>query len=125
MGFPGSSDGKESAHSVRDLGSIPGSARSCGERNGNPLQYSCLENPMDRGDWWITVHGFTKSQTPDTTERLTPYRSSAFPFAYAFSAQSMQSAVCSCRSCFHFLPSDWATTPDVHKSYLMIIALNP
>ena len=46
-----------------DLGSVPGSGRSPGERNGNPLQYSCLENPMHRGAWWATVHGVTKSQT--------------------------------------------------------------
>ena len=45
------SDGKESACNARDLGSIPGSGRSPGEMNGNPLQYSCLENPMDRGAW--------------------------------------------------------------------------
>ncbi|XP_060255498.1 ETS homologous factor isoform X4 [Ovis aries] len=49
--FPGCSDSKASAYSVRDLGSIPGSGRSPGEGNGNPLQYSCLENPMDRGAW--------------------------------------------------------------------------
>ena len=46
-----------------DLGSIPGSGRFPGEGNGNPLQYSCLENPMDRGAWWATVHGVAKSQT--------------------------------------------------------------
>ena len=46
-----------------DLDSIPGSRRSPGGRNGNPLQYSCLENPMDRGAWWATVHGVTKSRT--------------------------------------------------------------
>ena len=46
-----------------DLGSIPGSGRSPGERNGNPLQYSCLENPIDRGAWWATVHRVTKSRT--------------------------------------------------------------
>ena len=46
-----------------DMGSIPGSGRSPGEGNGNPLQYSCLGNPMDRGAWWATVHGVTKSQT--------------------------------------------------------------
>ena len=46
-----------------DVGSVPGSGRSLGEGNGNPLQYSCLENPMDRGAWWATVHTVTKSQT--------------------------------------------------------------
>ena len=61
-GSPGGSDGKESACSVKDPGSIPGSRRSPGEGNGTPLQYSCLENPMDRGAWWATVHGVTKSQ---------------------------------------------------------------
>ena len=49
MGFPGGSDGKASAYNAGDRGSIPGSGRSPGERDGNPLQYSCLENPMDRG----------------------------------------------------------------------------
>ena len=57
MDFPGGSDGKESACNVGDLGLIPGSGRSPGGGNGNPLQYSCLENPMDRGAWWATVHG--------------------------------------------------------------------
>ena len=59
-GFPHSSVGKESACSAGDLGSIPESGRSPGEGNGNPLQYSCLENPMDRGSWWATVHGVTR-----------------------------------------------------------------
>ena len=54
---PGGSDGKVSAYNVGDLGPIPGSGRSPGEGNGHPLQYSCLENPMDRGDWWATFHG--------------------------------------------------------------------
>ena len=61
--FPGGSDGKASACNAGDLGSIPGSERSPGERNGNPLQYSCPENPMDGGAWWATVHGVTKSRT--------------------------------------------------------------
>ena len=61
-GFPGGSEGKESACNVGDLGSIPGLGRSPGEGNGNPLQYSCLENPMDRGAWWATVHGVAKSR---------------------------------------------------------------
>ena len=56
LGFPHSSVGKESACNARDLGSIPGSGRSPGEGNGSPLQYSCLENPMDRGGWRATVH---------------------------------------------------------------------
>ena len=57
------SEVKASAHNVGDLGSIPGLGRSSGEGSGNPLQYSCLENPMDGGVWWATVHGVTKSQT--------------------------------------------------------------
>ena len=61
MGFPDGSDGKESTYNAGDLGSIPGSGRSPGERHGNPLQYSCLENPMDRGAWWAIVHGVTQS----------------------------------------------------------------
>ena len=63
LGFPGGSDGKESACHAEDLGSIPGSSRSPGEGNGNPLQYSCLENTMDRGAWWAPVHGDAKSPT--------------------------------------------------------------
>ena len=59
-GFPGSSIGKESACSAGDLGSIPGSGRSPGEGNGNPRQYSCLENAMDRGAWRATVHGVVR-----------------------------------------------------------------
>ena len=61
-GFPGSSDGKASAYNVGDPGSIPGLGRSPGEANGNPLQYSCLENPMGRGACQATVHGVAKSQ---------------------------------------------------------------
>ena len=61
--FPGGSDGKASAYNAGDPGSIPGSGRSPGERNGNPLQYSCLESPMDGGAWLATVHGVAKSQT--------------------------------------------------------------
>ena len=61
-GFPGGSDSKEFACNVGDLGSIPGLGRSSGEGNSNPLQYSCLENPIDSGAWKTTVHGVTKSQ---------------------------------------------------------------
>ena len=63
MGFPGGSEVKVSACNVGDLGSIPGSGRSTGEGNGNPFQYSWLENPMDGGAWWATVHRVAKSLT--------------------------------------------------------------
>ena len=59
-GFPGGSESKETACNAEDPGLIPGSGRSPGEGQGNPLQCSCLENPMDRGSWWATVHGVTK-----------------------------------------------------------------
>ena len=62
-GFPSDRVDKESACSARDLGSIPGSGSSPGGENGNPLQSSCLENPMDRGAWWAAVHGVVKSWT--------------------------------------------------------------
>ena len=62
-GFPGSSAGKESACNAEDPSLIPGSGRSPGEGVGYPLQYSCLENSMDRGAWQATVHGITKSWT--------------------------------------------------------------
>ena len=61
--FPGGSDCKEFACNAEDPGLIRELGRSPGERHGNPLQYSCLENPMDRGAWWAAVHGVTKSQT--------------------------------------------------------------
>ena len=67
--IPSGSDGKISDCKGGHLGSIPGLGRSSGEGNGNPLQYSCLENPMDREAWWDTVHGGHK--VSDTTEQLT------------------------------------------------------
>ena len=63
--FPGGSDSKAYAYNARDPGPIPGLGRSAGEGNGNSLQYSCLENPMDRGAWAATVHRVAES---DTTE---------------------------------------------------------
>ena len=60
---PGGLEGKMSAYNAGDLGSIPESGRSPGEGNGNPLRYSCLENPMDGGAWEAAVHGVTKSWT--------------------------------------------------------------
>ena len=74
-GFPGGSDGKESTCNARDLGWIPGWGRSPGKRNGNPLQYSCLETSMDRGVWWATVQGLQRvrhdwaTNTHTTTQR--------------------------------------------------------
>ena len=62
-GFPGGLEGKASTCSAGDLASIPESGRSPGEGNGNPLQYSCLENPMDGGAWEAAVHGVTRSRT--------------------------------------------------------------
>ena len=62
MGFPGGSDGKASTCNAGDPGLIPGSGRSPGEGNGNSLQYSCLENFMDGGASWATVHGVAKSR---------------------------------------------------------------
>ena len=75
-GFPGGSEVKVSACNAGDLGSIPGLGRSPGEGNGNPLQYSCLENPMHGGAWWATlVHGVAKSRTllSDFTHSLTQF----------------------------------------------------
>ena len=72
--FPGGSEGKASAFNAGDLDLIPGWGRSPGKGNGNPLQYSCLENPMDGEAWWATVHGVTKSQT----------WLSDFPFTFSF-----------------------------------------
>ena len=66
-GFPGSSEVKASACNAGELGLIPRLGRSLGEGNSNPLQYSCLENPIDRGVWWAILHGVAES---DTTERF-------------------------------------------------------
>ena len=76
MGFPGSSVGKNlpaNAGDVRDSGSVLGLGRSPGGGHGNPLQCSSLENPMDRGAWWATVHGVTKGQTQLSNFTFTKY----------------------------------------------------
>ena len=83
----GGSEVKASASNVGDLGLIPGSGRSPGEGNGNPLQYSCLENPMDREAWWAVVHGVAKSRTwlsdfPFTFYSILLEEESQFLFAF-------------------------------------------
>ena len=84
---------KESAYNVADPGLIPGSGRSPGEGNGNPLQYSCLENPMDGGAWWAAVHGVAKCQTrlsDFTLKNKNPFSSygppGIIPFPSSFTA---------------------------------------
>ena len=83
--FPWWLKGKESACNARDQGSIPGSGRSPGKGNGNPLQYPCLENPMDGEAWWAAVHGFAKSWT-----QLNNFTSSLQPFWSLLSSEGKQ-----------------------------------
>ena len=91
MGFPGGSNGKESACNVGDVGSIPESERSPGKGNGYPLQYSCLENSKDRGAWWATVHGVAESQI-----RLSDFHFHIYTYTYANTH--------ACNSLLDFLP---------------------
>ena len=94
--FPGGSDGKASAYNAGDLGSIPGLGRSPGEGNGNPLQYSCLENPTDRGAWQATVHAVPKSRT----------RLSDFTFS-CHRAQALEHGLSSCGTQVQLLHDMW------------------
>ena len=92
LGFPGGTSSKESAcqcRRLRDRGSIPGSGRSPGGGHGNPLQYSCQDNPMDRGAWWTTVHGGAKS---DMTEWHIPIRN--IQLAHSFPAYARTTEFC-------------------------------
>ena len=82
IGFPGSSDGNESVCNAGDPGSISGSRKSSGEGTGNPLQYSCLENPRDRGAWKAVVHGVSEGRT----------RLSNFTFTFHFHALEKEMA---------------------------------
>ena len=88
LGFPGGSDSQESACSAGDLGSTPGSGRSLGEGNDNPLQYSCLENSMDRGAWWATVYGVAKRWTPVSNSHFSLH---CFSFMYHTTTDSKTS----------------------------------
>ena len=72
--LPGGAGGKVSAYNAGDPGSIPGLGRFPGEGNGSPLQHSCLENPMDGGAWWATVHGVVKSRPQGGEESATTKR---------------------------------------------------
>ena len=78
---PGGSEVKVSTYNVGDLGSIPGWGRPLGDGNGNPLQYSCLENLMDGGAWWATVHRVAKSRTQlsDFTFTFSDFSIKGFP----------------------------------------------
>ena len=89
IGFSGGSVGKESACNAGDLDSIPGSGRSPGEGNGNPLQYSCLENPMDRGTWWAIVHRVPKRHDW-TTNTFSIFQRSAICFPGACMISTLQ-----------------------------------
>ena len=107
MGFPCSSLGKESACSAGDLGLIPGLGRSPGEGNGNPLQYPCLENLMDRGAWWATDHGVTKSWTQQSY--FTFFLSFASILATSFQSHEILDQVILniSTSQFPYLPASW------------------
>ena len=82
VGFPGGSDDNEYPCNVGEPGSVPGLGRSPGEVNGNPLQYSCLENPMDRGAWQSTVHGVAKSWTQLSNFTITAYLLTKYYFFF-------------------------------------------
>ena len=104
--FPGGSDGKVSVYDVGDLGSITGLGRSLEEGNGNPLQYYCLENHMDRGAWWATVHGVAKSQTDWATSHS---RSVCIYNGILFNhKKEWDNAICSNMNGFRDCHSEWS-----------------
>ena len=118
--FPGGSDGIEFACYARDLSSIPGSGRSTGKGNGNPLRYSCLENPMDGRAWWATFHKVAKSWTwlSGLTFTYIPEWSSGFPYCvswlsitslFPFTVKLLQRVVWA--HCLPFLTSHWFLSP--------------
>ena len=101
LGFLGGSDGQESACSSGDPSSIPGLGRSPGEGNGYPLQYFCLENSMDGGAWWATVHGVVNSQTWLSDGTATTYTLCVCMCARA--RAHMNTSVCTHAVCLHRL----------------------
>ena len=103
MGFPGGSDGKESACNARDAGLIPGLGRSPGEGNGYPLQYSCLENPMGRGAWWAAIYGVAQSRTQ--LKRLSSSSSICISEVIDISPSNPDSSCASSSSAFHMMYS--------------------
>ena len=115
MGFPGSWDSKEFACSAGDAGWIPGSGRSPGEGNGYPLQYSCLENPMDEGAWRAIVHGVAKSQK-DTTEWL-HFHFHAMAWVSVLSAQLLEGS--------WYSPSAIFLLSAFREQQSILVSLNP
>ena len=103
LGFPGGSEDKASACNAGDQGLISGLGRFPGEGNGNPLQYSCLENPMDRGGWWASVHGVAKSgpRLSDLTSLASVWPSQMSPVLPVYTRQS-QSPQRNCITTKHF-----------------------
>ena len=96
--FPSGSDGKASVYNAEDLGSIPGSGRFPGEGNGNPLQYSCLENPMDRGGWYrLLSMGVTKSRA--WLSEFTQYSICLSVYVIFFTCSTVDGQL----GCFHVL----------------------
>ena len=107
LGFPGDSDGKESACSAGELGSIPGSGRSPGGEHGNPFQDSCLENPMYRGVWRATVYGVRKSWT--RLKRLSMYaHRQQYSLNITFMCTGKPKTVCDLLHCnIHLMAEVW------------------
>ena len=120
LDFPGGSEGKVSVCNARDPGSIPGSGRSPGEGNGNPLQYSCLENPLDGAAWQARVHGVTKSRTRLSDFSFTLYISLLLSDGSAF----LKTCLCliSCCSSVQCIAS-FRQQPDISLLYYYTLAL--